>query len=357
MMESALLYRPSVDAEWSRWEREFPERAALLDADAMAGRWPEARVLAEPVKTDKLTEPRVLVERTDTDLVTHDGRTIVCLPGEPVISLFTGAGGFDVGLENAGYTTVLQHEWNKEACDTLLANRPRYFRHAALIQGDLRATPTEMILEQAGMEVGETTILCGGPPCQGFSSANKHAIKGRDDTRSDLVFEYLRVVDESKPRFFIMENVPGFVRFKAGAYMRAFLERAYGCFYELVYGIVDCVRYGVPQYRQRFICMGTRRDLAAKGMLAALPKPQCFAEADLAKIRAINEQGLLVPLQSEDLECLMHPPGIRYFPDREVLIPPEPTHGGLVPKKYQEFYRNLRRNEPDRIVTYPEGGE
>jgi DNA (cytosine-5)-methyltransferase 1 len=317
--------------------------------------WLEAEVIAEPVA--KADEPRVLVRRKESLLAGPRGEDIMYCVGNPAISLFTGAGGMDIGLEKAGFCCRVQHEWMADACKTLIANRPRYFRHAALIQGDIRKTTTGMLLKEAGLQVGEPHIVAGGPPCQGFSTANKHAVKNEADTRNDLVFEYLRVVDEAKPWFFIMENVPGFVRFSDGAYLKAFLQRAYGAYYELVYGLVDAVEYGVPQYRCRFICMGTRRDIyEQRGQLASLPAPQNFDTSDLERIHMLA--GL--PLYDEERQLILQAPGVRYFPDRPVLIPPQPTRHGFEGGRasgFVEFYRRLRREEPDRIVTSPGGAE
>ena len=310
--------------------------------------WPEAEVIAQPVA--RAEKPLVLVRRRTCDLEDGRGREVVFCEGYPAISLFTGCGGFDIGSEAAGFTTLVQHEWSGACCATLIGNRPRFFRHAALIQGDIRATPTTMLLREAGLRVGEAYLLTGGPPCQGFTTANRHAQQGRYDSRNDLIYEFLRVVREAQPRYFMMENVPGFVNFNGGEYFRAFLPAAYACFYELVYGLVDAVEYGVPQYRCRFFCAGTRRDVAdIEGAIASLLAPHTFAERDLSLIQAMDG----APLFTAEQRLLMHPPGVRYFPDRPVLIPPHPvSHGGEGrTEKFVEFFRRLEREEPDRIVT------
>jgi len=308
--------------------------------------WPESRLLADPVKPKHLTVPRVLVKRNADLVMGARQEEIIQLPGPPAVSLFTGAGGMDLGLEAAGFCVVLQHEMDQTCCETLIANRPR-FRYAALIQGDIRKTPTSMILAEANLRVGEARLLTGGPPCQGFSAGNKHSFRGRYDTRNDLVFEFLRVVDEAQPHFFLFENVPGFVRFNKHQYLKAFLRSAYGAYYELVYALVDAVEYGVPQYRCRFICMGTRRDLfEIEGCLGAMPTAETFSHRDLRIIRTDFLQG----------QRLKRTPGIRYFPGRPVLIPPAPIqHGkeGGRSKGYLDFWDRLQREEPDRVVLEP----
>lgn len=335
-----------------------------IDVRRLTGpHWPEAEIIANP--SSKPGAPQVLVRRNIPDLVSADRKTnLFYLPGEPVISLFTGAGGMDLGVEGAGFCTVVQHEYDQHACGTLINNRPRCFRHAALIQGDIHQTPTSMLLQEGGVRVGEAGLVCGGPPCQGFSTANSNSAGGTYDKRNDLVLEYLRVVREARPKFFVMENVAGFLTFKGKVngltYPEMFCQTAYDSYYELVYGLLDAVDYGVPQHRTRFICMGTRRDLVeCDGILASLPEPQNFSKDDLAVL-----DSPLVTLfgeeESQQAKLIRHAPGVRYFPDRPFLRPPHPNnsadsehHGRSV--SHIEFYRNLIENEPDRIITAPRG--
>lgn len=341
-----------MTARQRRAEEEFHARMKER------GEWAEARVVSMPVKDP--AEPRVLVERRRSQLIGPRGEEILYLPGEPCISLFTGAGGFDIGVERAGFCVLAQHEWDESCCHTLIHNRPAFFRHAALIQGDIRITPTSMILGAAGLRVGETALVIGGPPCQGFSTSNVHAWKNGYDDRNDLVFQYLRFIDEARPRHFSFENVPGFLHFKGlidgMTYVETFMRAAYDSYYELVYGLVDAVEYGVPQHRVRFICMGTRRDVwEIEGRLASLPEPICFSETDLTTIRVL-EGGLF----QHEVELLRHAPGIRYFPDRPFITPPSPTNNTISTlgrsRSFVDFYRKLEMEEPDRIVRRPLSG-
>ena len=332
------------------------KRGAAIDlGEDLPKPWPEARILAMPQREGG--KPVLLVERNPGELEGPNGEDLVYLEGQPCISLFTGAGGMDIGTEQAGFCGLVQHEWDGSACATLIVNRPTYFRHAALIQGDIRQTPTSMILGAAGLRVGEAALLTGGPPCQGFSTANGRSRSGAYDQRNDLVYEYLRVVREAQPKFFVMENVPGFVDFNKNEYLGTFLRAAYDAYYELVYGLVNAAEYGVPQTRCRFICMGTRRDLhEIEGKLGSLPEPQNFSNGDLKRLKEWRGMPLF---HHEDEALLMHAPGVRYFPDRELLIPPTPFRPGREDAgrsfKFQEFYRRLRADEPDRIVNGPRG--
>lgn len=324
--------------------------AELLGREMPWATWPEAEIVGKPARRGDV--PTVLVKRRLSDLENAAGDELIYLEGNPAISLFTGAGGMDIGLEQAGFVSLCQVEWDGCACETLIANRPNFFRHSALIQGDIRQMPTWMILRESGLYVGEAHLVCGGPPCQGFSTSNTKSHHGTYDSRNDLVFEFVRVVREAQPRFFVFENVPGFRSFSDGKYMAHFLEAAFGSGYELVYGLVNAVEYGVPQRRCRFICMGTRRDLAMiDGMIGSLPAPVCFGQGDLERLKILD--GVVGPEADAERAKIMRPPGIRYFPDRPVLCPPDPWHDDGRPAGFHRFYDELEAKEPDRIVRAP----
>lgn len=316
--------------------------------------WHEAEIIARPRRGVEGDEPTLLVRRNITPILGPDGEDCLAFEGQSAITLFTGAGGMDLGLEAAGVCVLCQHELHAEACETLIANRPRAFRHAALIQGDIRRTPTSMILGAAGLRVGECAIVAGGPPCQGFSIANSN--RRQDDPRNGLIYEFLRVVREASPAFFIFENVAGFPQMSQGRVLKSFLQSAHWSYYELVYGLIDCVEYGIPQYRCRFICMGTRRDVfELDGKLGSLPAPECFGKRD---------RGILAACDEEEERLLRHAPGIRYFPDRPLLFPPAPISHARDgdgergrSKAFLDFYERLEREEPDRIVRQPVGVE
>jgi DNA-cytosine methyltransferase len=338
----------------TRSRKEIREQEERDRAEILSREWEECEIVEWPRKGNDAATPRVLVRRKIPPLTDAEGNECGVFEGYPCISIFSGIGGFELGMEQVGYNTVVQHEMDYNACGTLLANRPGCFRHAALIQGDIYKTPTEMLLAEGGLRVGEAHILTGGPPCQGFSFAG---VRDPKDPRNNLIFEYLRVVREAQPKFFIMENVAGILSAKGGPknepgdFLRRYLRAAYDCFYELVYGLIDCCEYGVPQHRVRFICMGTRRDMfALDGVLGSLPAPACFGSDDLQLLKLIEG----VPGYEAEVALLRHPPGIRYFPDRPMLIPPTPIQGisgeGRT-KRFLKFYGDLREREPDRIVT------
>ena len=125
----------------------------------------------------------------------------------PMISLFTGAGGLDLGLEDAGFTTMAAVEKDKWARATLDANRQLFRNPEFTIREDITDyTPAE-IVDAAKLEVGEAFLVAGGPPCQSFSTAGRRGSLG--DPRGGLFKNYADVVEAAQPRFFVFENVRG----------------------------------------------------------------------------------------------------------------------------------------------------
>jgi DNA (cytosine-5)-methyltransferase 1 len=123
----------------------------------------------------------------------------------PAISLFSGSGGLDLGVERAGYDVRASVEYDRDACASLRASFP----HTRVLEGDIREVPTEAILGAAGLRPGEAELLVGGPPCTPFSKSGywlEYKRKGLDPN-AGLLDHYLRVLAEARPRTFMLENV------------------------------------------------------------------------------------------------------------------------------------------------------
>lgn len=120
-----------------------------------------------------------------------------------VISLFSGAMGLDLGLQKAGLEIAIGQDFDKSCVNTMLANG-----HKAL-SGDIRSIEPATILETVKLHQGEPFLICGGPPCQPFSTAGKRL--GINDPRGSLFMDFIRMIDYIQPRFFIMENVKGII--------------------------------------------------------------------------------------------------------------------------------------------------
>jgi DNA (cytosine-5)-methyltransferase 1 len=177
-----------------------------------------------------------------------------------IISLFSGAGGMDIGFHKAGFETAVAVEQDSSCCATLRRNMP----NVNVIEGDITKILTTEILKAGKIEPLEPALVIGGPPCQSFSLAGKRM--GMDDPRGKLILEYIRVVRESLPVGFVMENVRGMATWSEGKALEAILSEASREIvydgkiykYELSYKILNAVEYGVPQFRERIIIVGNR---------------------------------------------------------------------------------------------------
>jgi DNA (cytosine-5)-methyltransferase 1 len=177
-----------------------------------------------------------------------------------IISLFSGAGGMDIGFEMAGFETVVAVEYDISCCETLKKNRP----NLSVIHGDITQISTEEILKAGGLKPTEAAVVVGGPPCQSFSLAGKRM--GMNDPRGKLVLEFIRVVKESLPTVFVMENVRGMVNWQDGKAIDAIMNEisepiifeGKEYIYKVNKAILNAVDYGVPQYRERVFIVGNR---------------------------------------------------------------------------------------------------
>ena len=170
------------------------------------------------------------------------------------ISLFTGAGGMDVGFEKAGVKVIFANEIMKEAAETYANNHDA----SVMINDDIYN-----VIDQLDRYKGADFVF-GGPPCQGFSVAGK---MNPDDERSKLIFTFLDVVERVKPRAFIMENVKALgVLDKWEAVRQKYMERASKLGYVCMPFILNATEYDVPQKRETagFVLPSTLRQPARR---------------------------------------------------------------------------------------------
>lgn len=172
------------------------------------------------------------------------------------ISLFSGAMGLDLGLEKAGIDIKLCQDFDESCYKTMLIN------NKPAMTGDIRKIDSSTILEASGLKKGNVFLLCGGPPCQPFSTAGKRL--GINDPRGSLFMDYVRMVNEIRPRFFVFENVKGLTSIavdkggEPGEVLNIILAEFQKIGYKTVHAVLDAVYYGVPQFRERLIILGSR---------------------------------------------------------------------------------------------------
>lgn len=162
------------------------------------------------------------------------------------ISLFSGAGGMDIGFKAAGFSVVAANEFDRHACSTFRTNHPEVELH----EGDI---------VECMPKIGSyrnIDVVFGGPPCQGFSVAGKMS---PDDPRSQLVFRFADVVDRVRPRVFVMENVRALAALSKFAELRKeLIYKLSKCGYRVSMHILNSRDFGVPQSRERVFFIGVR---------------------------------------------------------------------------------------------------
>ncbi len=173
-----------------------------------------------------------------------------------VVSLFSGGGGLDIGLAAAGFETLFANDIVPQCCTTLSANLPK---KAVVVCEDVKKVSGKEILSRIGENV-TVDVLAGGPPCQAFSIFGQR--KGRADPRGQMVYEYFRILAELKPKVFVFENVFGLLTVESGDVFKIVCEKLADPTPDLHYDIkvfrLNAVDYGVPQFRDRVIIIGSR---------------------------------------------------------------------------------------------------
>ncbi len=297
------------------------------------------------------------------------------------ISLFTGAYGLDLGLEQAGFHTVTVVEKDRDAVKTIALNRP--FLQESAIPREIQNVTSQQLLEEGGrvlnlgrsLQPGEVDLVTGGPPCQPFSTAGKRG--SVMDPRGSLFMDFIRIVKEVQPRFFLMENVKGLLSASLrhrpinqrgkdypplepdempGAALKVVLSEMQAIEYNVVYNLLEAADYGVPQNRERVIFIGSR-----DGETATFPIPKyCKDGQTLPKWRTLKD-GLngLVDAEPEYmsysenrlkyLRLLKAGQNWRYLPEelkKEAMGGAYNSGGGKV-----GFYRRLSWDKPSPTIT------
>jgi DNA (cytosine-5)-methyltransferase 1 len=211
-----------------------------------------------------------------------------------VISLYTGAGGLDLGLEAAGFETRVAVEFDRKAVETVQANR-----EWPVIPSDIHAddAASSRLLERGGLAEGEPDLLVGGPPCQPFSKSGYWAngdAKRLQDPRATTLEAYLRVLRDLKPKAFLLENVPG-LAYSGKSEGIDLLERTIlainrevGTRYSFTAALLNAADFGIPQSRQRVFIIGHR-----DGTSFRFPRPSHGSVGDASSDLASELQPVL----------------------------------------------------------------
>jgi DNA (cytosine-5)-methyltransferase 1 len=295
------------------------------------------------------------------------------------IDLFCGAGGLSLGLGRAGFAVIAGIDHDGPSMRTYANN----FGHAAL-QRDLSKLTVDELLQTLAIAPGEVALVAGGPPCQGFSVQRR----GDDsDARNDLILHFLRIVRGLRPKFFLLENVPGLRSRRGATMLRDFLARAGTAGYSIMMNTLNAADFGVPQIRRRVFIVGERDGLPSyefpvptsesaswrtvRDALADLPLPPLdfsahpslanhqvgrMSELNVRRIAHVPEGGGWEHLPAElQLDC--HRPGAAKIGHRYVygrLSWDKPA--GTITARFDSFTRGkFAHPSENRSITLREG--
>lgn len=163
-----------------------------------------------------------------------------------IVSLFSGAGGADIGMMRAGHEIIWANDFDDDCCDTYRKNVGKH-----IILGDIKHIKSESI--------PDADVIIGGFPCQGFSQAN--LLRAAGDDRNKLYLEFLRIVKDKRPLVFLAENVRGILSLDKGNAIKKIISDFEKAGYRVAVKLFNMADYGVPQTRHRIIIAGIRQDL------------------------------------------------------------------------------------------------
>lgn len=172
-----------------------------------------------------------------------------------VISLFSGCGGLDLGFEKAGFSVPVANEFDHTIYETFKINHP----NTHLIEGDVRQVTKKDIVPYIS---GEVDGIIGGPPCQSWSEAG--SLRGIKDARGQLFYDYIRILKEFNPKFFLAENVSGMLANRHSEAVQNILGLFEQAGYDVTLTLVNAKDYGVAEERKRVFYIGFRKDLNIK---------------------------------------------------------------------------------------------
>lgn len=202
-----------------------------------------------------------------------------------VISLFSGCGGLDLGFEKAGFDIPIANEFDPTIWETFKANHPK----TKLIKGDIRS------ISENDFPTDVDGII-GGPPCQSWSEAG--SLRGIDDSRGKLFYDYIRILKKVQPKFFLAENVSGMLANRHNEAVRNIIYMFESCGYDVSITLVNAKDYGVAQERKRVFYIGFRKDL---GVDFRFPEGSTKCDKDKITLRDI-----IWDLQKTAVPAAMH---------------------------------------------------
>lgn len=277
-----------------------------------------------------------------------------------VISTFAGCGGSSLGYRMAGFRELLAIDFDGNSVETFKVNFPG----VPVWKRDIREVSSKEILDFLKIDVGELDILDGSPPCQGFSMAGRRNIS---DERNDLFMQFARLVQELRPKVFVMENVSGQIKGNMRGMFREIFKALCSLDYRVRAKLLNAKYYNVPQSRERIFYIGVRKDI---GMEPVFPKPSNrlisvkMAIGDIEEEERKNRQEITgkirryaLLLDEGESASKYHKTGSLFSMIRINRNRPSPTVSGFAGAwflhyKYNLFYLSPR--ETARLCSFPD---
>jgi len=292
-----------------------------------------------------------------------------------VITTFSGCGGSSLGYRKAGFNIKLATDWETNAVKTYQMNFP----DTPILHADIRNITGKDLLDRAGLAVGQLDILDGSPPCTPFSLAGlrekswnrsyEHVGDHKKQISTDLFFEFIRLIQEIKPKIFIAENVKGLIIGKAKGYFNRILQTMRNLDYKVFAFLMNAKHYEVPQSRERIFFIGFRKDLKniPDKLLFKTHKEITFRQAvkglvntddelEIAKLQPDAVKSKMLYLMKEGQQSSqIDPTGYGWNSIRVAYDKPAPTITGQAHLLYHPIeHRKLTTSELKRLCTFPD---
>jgi DNA (cytosine-5)-methyltransferase 1 len=284
-----------------------------------------------------------------------------------IVSLFSGAGGMDLGFERVGFNIIYANEYDKSIWETYERNHT-----APLDRRDIRQVPSSDIPDCDG--------IIGGPPCQSWSEAG--TLRGINDPRGQLFYEYIRILRDKQPKFFVAENVSGMLADIHRDAVKGIILQFENAGYDVFIQLLNAADYGVPQDRKRVFYVGFRRDLNVK---FEFPKPYSYRLTLRDVIWDLQDSAVCAADKNKTTAC--HKPNheymnggfstifmsrnrVREWDEQSFTIQAGGRHAPIHPQApkmlfveqnkrifvpgYEHLYRRLSVRECARIQTFPD---
>jgi len=270
-----------------------------------------------------------------------------------IVSFFAGAGGLDLGFQKAGFDVIWANEYDKDIWETYEKNHP----HTILDKRSIVDIPAD--------EVPECDGIIGGPPCQSWSEAG--SLRGINDKRGQLFFDFIRILEAKQPKFFLAENVSGMLLGRHSEALKNIKEmfQNAGVGYELSFQMLNASDFDVPQDRKRVFFVGIRKDLNLKFQFPKPVKEKITLEQTISDLKnsvvpakegnKTNKENCKIPNHEYMIggfsSMFMSRNRVRTWEEQSFTIQAGGRHAPIHPQA-PKMYVNAQEYKPSLIVLF-----